>query len=230
MFGFPKKKCLKWGYFPSTIETDTPAYTSYERFGHSQGKLLFSAQRLLPLKRVDLQIQAVHCLKREGIDAYLCIAGDGPDRQRLEHLAANLNVEESVEFLGELAHSEILALMRQSGIFLATSDRNEGWGATINEAMAMGSCVIACEEMGSVPYLIENNSTGLVFKNELSELVSQIKIAMENPALAAKYGKNAKHALENNWNAHVAAERLYYFACFADSRVDKFEIGPLSAS
>lgn len=230
MFGFPKIKCLKWGYFPSTTAEDKPIYTPNERFEHPRDMMLFSAQRLLPWKRVDLQIQAVHRLKQEGIDVFLRIAGDGPERQRLEHLAASLNVVESIEFLGELAHSEVLALMNESGIFLATSDRNEGWGATINEAMAMGSCVIASEEMGSVPFLIENKSTGLVFNNELSELVSQIKIAVENPELATKYGQNAKNELENNWSARVASERLYNFVCFADSPVDAYVKGPLSAN
>ena len=83
-------------------------------------------------------------------------------------MAHDLGVTECVEFLGELTHDETIELMRDSEIFLATSNRMEGWGATVNEAMASGCCVVASDAMGSVPYLIED---GLNAKRRMPSVV-----------------------------------------------------------
>jgi glycosyltransferase involved in cell wall biosynthesis len=45
-------------------------------------------------------------------------------------------------------------------VFIFTSDRNEGWGAVLNEAMGSGCAVVAADLIGSVPYLIEHKKMG----------------------------------------------------------------------
>ena len=207
LFGFPVSKCFKWGYFPQVRTTNgTPdSKTPLQRY-----KALCSAQRLIPLKRVDLQIHALQRVLSAGADATLTIAGDGPEKQKLEELASRLGVAGNVEFLGELSHDDTLALMRECGVFLATSNRKEGWGATVNEAMAMGCCVIASEEMGSVPYLIKDGFNGLFFHGgDSSELAEKISLAFSDPEFAMRLGKTAKETMEGEWGPATAAMRFY---------------------
>lgn len=206
LFGFPASKCLKWGYFPEVqLEEDgLGPETSLPRY-----KALCSAQRLIPWKRVDLQIHALQRVLSTGTNVKLSIAGDGPERQKLEALAFELGVAGNVEFLGELSHDDTLALMRECGVFLATSDRNEGWGATINEAMSMRCCVIASEDMGSVPYLIEDGVNGFVFAgSDVEALNRSILGVLHDEDLAQHVGVAAEKTANDLWCAREAACRF----------------------
>lgn len=203
LFGFPIHRCLKWGYFPPT--ESALSYQKLPRY-----KALCSAQRLISWKRVELQLRALQQISEDGVDVKLTIAGDGPERPSLENLAAKLGIADFVSFLGELSHSETLRLMHGSSVFLATSDRNEGWGATINEAMGQGCCVIASEEMGSVPFLIENGSNGLIFHDgNVDELTHCILRALRDENFAHRLGGEAKKTVCGLWSAREAANRLF---------------------
>ena len=231
MFGFPLEKCIKWGYFPQV----QPG----ERNINSRNSLLLcSAQRLIPWKRVDLQIHVFSHVLSAGVDAKLIIAGDGPERRRLEALASELGVARNVEFLGELSHNETLVLMRECSVFLATSDRNEGWGATVNEAMSMGCCVVASEEMGSVPYLIKDERNGFSFKGgDIEAAFEKIMRGLSEPELARRLGDEAEKTVMGAWSAKEAAARFVELARHVSAGgspgLSDFQLwadGPLSAA
>ncbi len=123
--GFPKDKCLKWGYFPVVDDGDVEARPA----GLPRYLSLCSAQRQIPLKRVDMQIELARLMKEAGTEFRLRIAGDGPELPRLKSMVTEYSLWESVEFLGALTPDRVAKLMRESDVFLATSDRSEGWGA-----------------------------------------------------------------------------------------------------
>ena len=204
MFGFPVKKCLKWGYFPEVKVLEEPGDCNLV----SRDKVLCSAQRLISLKRVDLQIDALQHLVSDGYDLHLYIAGDGPERAKLEKRAELLGIAENVKFLGQLDREGVSKLMRESSIFLATSNRKEGWGATINEAMAAGCCVIASEDMGSVPFLIRNDCNGFSFAGGVDGLVAKLQIALNPVSCLPDMGKAAAKTIFADWDASSAAKHL----------------------
>lgn len=233
--GFPVSKCLKWGYFPYT-EGKTVLDSSIGML--PRYKALCSAQRLIPWKRVDLQINALQRVLSAGVDVELRIAGDGPERQKLESLASELDITEHVKFLGELSHTATLALMRECGVFLATSDRNEGWGATVSEAMSMGCCVVASKEMGSVPYLISDGVNGLSFQDECAAAIAdKIQFAISDTDFARKLGSEAERTIAGVWSAKEAASRFVELGktlCFSNasdlSCFHPWADGPLSSA
>ena len=235
MFGFPTDKCLKWGYFPQTQIQDQPTESNNQL---PRYKALCSAQRLIPWKRVDLQLHALQRTLAHGFETHLTIAGDGPERAKLEALSQKLGLTDHVTFLGEISHSDVLKLMQDNGIFLATSNRNEGWGATINEAMSMSCCVIASEEMGSVPYLIKDGTNGLSYRdNDVGSLYKKIEIALSFPEFALEYGAKAANDIKGNWSARTAAKRFFVLACdvmgnelFRFPRLPLWDDAPLSGS
>ena len=204
LFGFPSGKCLKWGYFP-----ELPAVQRCDRINQSEPIKMCSVQRLIPLKRVDWQIRLAAELKANGYRFCLRVAGDGPDRARLEELIENLKVSDCVTLLGELDKESVADLMSSSDIFLATSNRKEGWGATINEAMAAGCCVVASDEMGSVPFLINNGLNGVSVHIDDGDMLYRLITALfNNPDTMAKMGIMAKKTIEDTWNAQEARKRF----------------------
>lgn len=225
-FGFPKQRCLKWAYFPQVdckpVEARSPLLQRDVALG--------SAQRLIPWKRVDLQVRLAARLKEAGIAFHLDIAGDGPERAALEGLAKELGVDSEVAFLGNLSRGETAALMERNDIFLATSNRKEGWGCAVNEAMASGCALIASDAIGAVPFLVQDGENGVEFRSEdLNDLCEKAISLCEEPSEIERLSRNAVSTIDEVWNAHVAAERFVeYSRAILEGRDIEYVSGPMS--
>ncbi len=113
---------------------------------------------LIPRKAYDVLLQAAALLAGAGKAFELWIAGGGPERSRLEALAAALQVAERVRFLGEVANAQDLLV--DAHVF-AHPARSEGLSNAVLEAMAEGVPVVATPT-GSTVELIEQDRTGLL--------------------------------------------------------------------
>ena len=99
--------------------------------------------------------------------------------------------------------------MEKAQIFLVTSDRNEGWGAVVNEAMNSCCSVIANHAAGAVPYLIQNGSNGFIYKDgDIDELFDKVIWLLTHESFRRQMGKEAYLTIINQWNAKTAASRL----------------------
>lgn len=226
-FGFPVEKCLKWAYFPQVDRKPEKVRTPLLQRDVTLG----SAQRLIPWKRVDLQVRLAAKLKEAGIAFHLDIAGDGSDRAALESLARELGVDANVTFLGNLSRGETTELMERSDIFLATSNRKEGWGCAVNEAMATGCALVASDAIGSVPFLVEDGVNGVSFKSEdLCDLCSKVISLCREPDEIELLSHGAIATIDEMWNAHVAAERLVqYSKALLEGETLDYASGPMSS-
>ncbi len=105
-----------------------------------------SAGRLIPLKRFDVLIRAFAELRGKRGDARLVIVGEGPERERLESLAGELGVRESVFLPGQVKNP--FAFFGRADVF-ALSSETEGFPNVLTEAMAAGCpCVSSDCESG----------------------------------------------------------------------------------
>ncbi len=128
--------------------------------------------RLSSEKAVHLAIQACAALHYQGIDVSLSIAGDGPERNRLETLAAELGIAGWVHFHGYQPKSEVAITLRQAKAFLLTS-LWETQPVALLEALACGLPVLA-PEVGGIPEVI-TPECGLLFKpGDLSDLTGKL--------------------------------------------------------
>lgn len=228
-FGFSAERCLKWGYFPQIdympVEARKPLL--------QRDVTLSSAQRLIPWKRVDLQVRMARELKDRNISFALTIAGDGQESLALKGLAQELGVDDCVTFVGALSPNDTAALMRSSDVFLATSNRKEGWGATVNEAMAAGCVVVASNQIGSVPFLIEPGISGAVFRSEDAvDLAETMVSLLAHPDGLDAIARSGAERIRGLWGAKNAAERLVEVSkrLLINERLTPYKDGPLSAA
>jgi glycosyltransferase involved in cell wall biosynthesis len=100
------------------------------------------AGSLIPLKQFDAWLEVVAQLKTSipGIRAVL--AGDGPEKKKLQEMARQLGVSENIEIRGELPHSEVLQLLKRTKLLLHPS-AYEGFSGVCQEALACGAHVIS---------------------------------------------------------------------------------------
>ncbi len=113
------------------LGVDAAQFTPGE--GSPEANLIVSAGSLIPIKGHDVLLRALTRLP----DARLEIAGDGPDRSKLEALAAPLGLAERVRFLGALRYLNMPALFRRAAIHVLPS-WHEGQGMVTLEAAACG--------------------------------------------------------------------------------------------
>jgi glycosyltransferase involved in cell wall biosynthesis len=100
--------------------------------------LLGSVARLHPTKNLAAAIRLLS-LRPEW---HLALAGQGPDRQRLEELARALNVAERVHFTGELSPAEVGVFLKALDLFVFPT-RMETFGLAVVEAAQAGVPVVA---------------------------------------------------------------------------------------
>ena len=115
---------------------------------------------------------------------------------------------------------------------LAAAALGDRWNV-VNEGMNSGCIEIACEEMGAVPYLIEDDVNGLIYPMEVYESMEQVVLRVfRNWHGYAKLGSKGYATIRDEWNADVAAARLLALieALLSDGGFEIPESGPLSVA
>ena len=174
---------------------------------------LVTVGRLITHKRVDEAIRVVDLLRGRGRDASLVVIGDGPERERLEQLAAHLGLSAQVSFLGALdADEEVWAWLRAARVVVSPSDR-EGFGLVVAESLALGTPV-ACvaHPHNDASRLVEDGRTGSVVPpGDLEALASAVERWLDAPDRRAEISARfwATHP-ELDWElaADVLSDRL----------------------
>ncbi len=198
-------KAYKWGYFP-----EVKRYDDIDSLIKSKDKAsILWVARLIKLKNPEYPIKLAYRLKQEGYDFNLNILGRGEMEEELRRLIDSLDLNDRVHLLGAKSPDEVREYMEKSQIFLFTSNKQEGWGAVMNESMNSGCAVVASSAVGSVPFLIDDGVNGLIYKSgDTNDLYKKVKYLLDNQNKAAEFGKKAYETLANQWNAENAAERL----------------------
>jgi glycosyltransferase involved in cell wall biosynthesis len=174
-----------------------------------------AAGALTPLKAHEVLLQALGQLATGGFTFKLLLAGNGPERSRLEALAGELKLTERVQFLGSI--DNVPDLLATAHILVHTS-RSEGLSNTILEAMAEGLPVVATD-VGGTPEIVSHNSTGLLIPpNQPSLLAGAIRELTGNPALRERLGRaGLRFVRETCGSGQIAAnyDRLYRTVAFS---------------
>jgi glycosyltransferase involved in cell wall biosynthesis/cellulose synthase/poly-beta-1,6-N-acetylglucosamine synthase-like glycosyltransferase/O-antigen/teichoic acid export membrane protein len=116
--------------------------------------------RLKPYKSLDKLIRVMTKVKKQVPSVTLTIAGEGESRGFLEELVQNLKLKKIVKFAGSVSEKTKVELLAKSWALVQPS-RVEGWGITIIEANAAGTCVIASDVAG-LRDSVKNPHTGLL--------------------------------------------------------------------
>ncbi len=133
--------------------------------------------RLVPEKGVDLLLRAARLLP----GVHVVIGGDGPERNPLEALAAELDVRDRVHFLGNLAPEEAIRVIGALDVCTLPSRTTHFWKEQVGrvpiEAIAQGVPVVGSSS-GGIPETAGDG--GLIFAEEnVDEFVQCIARALD---------------------------------------------------
>ncbi len=131
-----------------------------------EGRTLVSVGALIPRKGHELTIEALTRLP----SWQLVIAGQGPERGRLEALAARLGVAGRVRLLGAVPHTELAALYSAADLSVLSSSR-EGWANVLLESMACGAAVVASPIPGN-PEVVAAPEAGFIAEARSADAIA----------------------------------------------------------
>lgn len=223
-FGMYLGKCYKWGYFPETKRYENVD----ELIAAKKPNSILWVARFIDWKHPEIPVKVSRRLKREGYDFTLNMIGNGELLESTREQIGALGLSDRVHLLGSMPPEDVRAYMEQSRIFLFTSDRNEGWGAVLNESMNSACAVVASRAIGSVPFLIDDGINGDIYQDGNTEdLYQKVKALLDNPASQVAKGKNAYTTITEEWNAETAAERFVMLASsiLKTGKKDVFQTG-----
>lgn len=159
--------------------------------------ILLTVGRLVGYKGHRFLIEAM-----KNLNATLWLVGRGPLEGALRRQARQNAVGERVQFLGDVPDEVLPALYQNCDIFVLPSiTSNEAFGMVQLEAMACGKPVVSCDLKSGVPYVNQNEVTGLVVPPaDAKALATAILRLIENPALARKFGEAGKARVETEFS------------------------------
>ena len=160
--------------------------------------------RLVPIKGFDLLVRALPAVAEQVPSARVLLVGDGAERQRLEAVAASLDVTRQLRLAGETL--DVAAYLAAADV-VAVPSRNEGMGRVIVEAMALGLPVVATA-VGGIPDVVTDGECGRLIAPEDVDALSAALIELgRDPALRRKLGEAAMQRAEA-FSTSVAREKL----------------------
>jgi glycosyltransferase involved in cell wall biosynthesis len=165
--------------------------------------------RMTAVKRTDDVLVAFKRLRDEGVDAVLCMVGDGPDRPSLEQRAHELGIVRDTLFLG---YQEDVAPFYAAFDALVLPSANEGTPVSAIEALAAGRPVVATH-VGGVPDVVQEGDDGfLVEPGATDDLADRLARLARDPELRERMGRAGReHVLPRYAVARLVddVDRLY---------------------
>ncbi len=166
---------------------------SIDFYRQKKPNLFLGAGRLIKEKGFDDLIVFFSKICYRNGNARLNIAGDGPDRSRLERIAKDLGVDSRVFFLGHIPHNDLLNLMSESQFFaLFSRYESDRLPNVLKEAMACGCLCIATDIPGNDELVIDNFTGILCPKADINLAVNKLDLLMHDPEVMYKIISNAR--------------------------------------
>jgi glycosyltransferase involved in cell wall biosynthesis len=153
----------------------------------------------VPRKRHEDVIRALWVLRDRHPAVRYRVIGDGPERPALERLAAELGVDDRVEWRGQLPHGEALDVSRQADLFVMPSV-DEAFGVAYVEAMAAAMpAVAALGEPGPEDIAAAGEGIVLVPPGDVSALAEAIDGLLTDPTRRRALGLAARRTVAESF-------------------------------
>lgn len=172
-------------YFPVGVPVEVlPHPSNLEGLHSGSAEFVFTASRLDGPKRIDLLVNAY---KQSKAQLPFCIAGDGPEAERLHELAAG---DPRIRFVGRLTDTELIEHYSRAAI-VPFVPAQEDMGLITLEAMTAGKPVLTVTDAGGVTEFVTDGVNGRVVEPSVKALAHAFDSMLANPAQLAAMGQAA---------------------------------------
>lgn len=194
-----RKLAMFWYGIPDPLGGEGKA------IARQRGRILCPG-RLHPSKGQDVLIRALPQVLAAVPEAEVLLAGDGPERARLEKLAMDGGVAGKVRFAGALERRRLFEEMAGAAVSVVPS-RSEAFGLVNVESMAVGTPVVA-SRVGGIPEIVRDGVDGLLFEPGNPEQVGECLVRLlREDRLREEMGRNARERFLNEFESGRMVKR-----------------------
>lgn len=140
------------------------------------------------------------------LDPKLLLAGDGPERERLQQMCRELEIAGSVDFLG--VRDDVAEILRCVDLFTLTSV-SEAASLTLLEAMASECPAVVTDVGGNAEHLTDGVEGHLVPRGDHQALALAISNLLSNPEHASNLGRAARQRVIENFDLGTAVQKYH---------------------
>ena len=185
-----------------------------EKYGLQGKKVLLTVARLVPRKGHKVVLQALPKVLREIPNLKYLIAGEGPEKDNLQKLVAELGLQEVVVFVGDVPHDEICDFYSLCDVFIMVNRLEAGgdvesFGMVFTEANALGKPVVGGKSGGAAEAVLDGKTGFLVDPGSAEEVASRLLLLLNNEDLCKRMGLAGltRAQAEFNWSTRAQALR-----------------------
>ena len=172
---------------PNGVDTSVARSVPKERIN---GRVV-CISRLSREKGVDVLIDAFVKVSQEIEGSELHVVGDGPDREFVEKMIAENNLQNRVKLYGRQPHDEAIRIVSTGQVFALLS-RGEGQGIVLLEAASAGLPCVATK-VGGIPEAVMDGETGYLVPNEDADAAAaRLVELLKNQDLRERMGQAAE--------------------------------------
>ncbi|MEK7603092.1 MAG: glycosyltransferase family 4 protein [Patescibacteria group bacterium] len=142
--------------------------------------------RLEKRKGVKYLIEAFSLLKNRLPETKLIIAGDGPDREKLENYVVENEILD-VKFLGQISEEKKLSLLKYSALFCSPALYGESFGIVLLEAMANGLPIVAGDNPGYTSVMQERGLLSLVNPKDTQDFARRLELFLTDKIIRKQW-------------------------------------------
>jgi glycosyltransferase involved in cell wall biosynthesis len=176
-----------------------------ESLGVKGEKIVFgNVGRVNPVKDHATMLTAFRRCLDQGLNAILVIAGDGPAFAKVKQTVTELNIEDSVFFLGQ--RSDVPEVLQGFDVFLQSS-LTEGYSLALVEAATCGLPIIATNVGGNSEIISDGENGRLVTAQDIDAYAQALVVLGKSEQLRQEYGNNASLWAQANGSVQTMYER-----------------------
>lgn len=179
------------------------------------GPTLVVPRRLFPKNGVEFFVRAMPLIA-ERAPANALVVGDGPERARLESLAAELGVADRITFLGARPHAEMPTIL-PAGDLAVFPSLVEATSVAALECMACG-LPVAASAVGGLPEIVDDAVGGLFPPGNPEAMADKVVALLSDPHLRER-GAAARKRVVDHWsNARLVERHLEVYRDLVERR------------
>jgi glycosyltransferase involved in cell wall biosynthesis len=160
------------------------------------------ASAFVPEKGQRHVVEALHSVRKQFPDARLLLAGDGPCRTEVLHLAKTLGVETAVLAPGFVTNMRDFYCALDAFVF---PSEFEGLGTALQAAMAYALPAISTTR-GALAEVVEHERTALVAEPEAKSFAAAMLSLLRDVALQKRLGEAARKEVSRRFSADLMTE------------------------
>jgi glycosyltransferase involved in cell wall biosynthesis len=187
-----------------------------EAFKDAPRPVFLFVGQLIHRKGLHLLIEACAVLRAWGYQDYtLVVVGDGCDRDQLEILSRNRELD-NIRWEGWVAYDELGSYFCNADVFILPT-LEDTWGMVVLESMVFGKPILCSNCAGAAEMVADGENGYVINPNDPEQLAERMSRFIKDPHLAQKMGERSQQIIEN-YKPEGVAEFLAQVVEFAHKR------------